>query len=496
LWLPALLCGGTSGWQAWLPPLTLLAATCCLMRAWTSGRIKERRPIAALLGFVALGLGWSFLIFSVRAWELPETGEPLDRDAYREVLTAELENRAGPKLQQALTEVERSNLQAWLAPMREITAMPPGVIEAPSATGNPPLLRLVPACDLMRNQLAELAREKRKAGDHPGAFTHTAQMLSLSRTMRNKAPLKYYLAAVRVEAAALKSLDQLCRAGPDQKLLQLISDELKRHEAETPPPVDCLQAECFRSGGVLENAALWTFYSGPGRVPDRWLAGWISLSFETPWEEQRSVRLWQAIWAGLLRGVTTPHWELPQQGGELTNRTEMTRLIMEGWVAPPEGPGARLDRDHLARLLDSSWMSDDRLFTPMVALRSAGNRSAWQVSAARLAVALQLYRLREGTPARQLQQLVPNYLTKLPVDSYSGQSFHYRVSRGEELIYLRPDGRGRTRPEPVRVQPGQAILWSTGPDRTNNGGHKHGERLADNDRGWSTEGFDLLTLVR
>ena len=44
LWLPSLLCGGMSGWQLWAPPLILLLATWSLMRAWTSGRLRERKP--------------------------------------------------------------------------------------------------------------------------------------------------------------------------------------------------------------------------------------------------------------------------------------------------------------------------------------------------------------------------------------------------------------------------------------------------------------------
>src|SRR5207245_348514 len=105
LWLTSLLCRGMSGWQLWLPPLVMLLATRMLVRAWAGGRIKERKPLAALIGFALAALFWIALNFAYRAWEIPEVGEPLDRQAFRASVPTGRTNQAGQKIQEALGEI-------------------------------------------------------------------------------------------------------------------------------------------------------------------------------------------------------------------------------------------------------------------------------------------------------------------------------------------------------------------------------------------------------
>jgi hypothetical protein len=491
LWLPALLCGGLSGWQLWLPPLVLLAATRFLIRAWAGGRIKERRPLTATIGFAAAALVWSFATFGVRAWELPEVPEPLDRDDFR---AAMLEARDARQIQDALAEVERKEAAAWLPQMVEAAQLPPGVLEPPSATGQAPTLRLLPPCRTMTEKLTELARSKQAQGQPGPALEHLTQLLALSRTMRCKAPPGFYLAGVEVETRTLDELDtSILQGKPAANLLRRVLDELNRHAAETPPPLDCLETECFRAEGALNNAAGWSFYSGSRRIRERWLAGWIALSLEAPWEEQRAVRLWRAVWGGLFRAVKTPHWELPQTSTPITSDNETTRDILRGWLPPAAGAGTSITAQELARLLDHSWMSDERLFTAVVPLRMAATRAQWRVDAHRLAVALQLYQIQEGKTAQHLKTLVPKYLSDVPTDPYSGELFRYRISGGEEVTLIEQRG-GRPWQIAHVVSPGQAILWSSGPDRTDNGARKHAD-LPDDDAGWGREGYDLITIV-
>ena len=88
-----------------------------------------------------------------------------------------------------------------------------------------------------------------------------------------------------------------------------------------------------------------------------------------------------------------------------------------------------------------------------------------------LAIALSLYRLEEGKPAQDLQVLVPKYFPGgLPIDPYSGQSYRYRGA---------PDN----------------IVWSTGPDRIDHGGRKHGGHLVTDDAQWANGDFDLVEPV-
>jgi hypothetical protein len=500
LWLPSLLCLGMGGWQVWVLPLVALAATRALVRAWAGGRIKERKPLLALAGFGLVALAWAALVFAFRAWNIPDLGEPLDRAAFRASIPTGLDNPAGQKIQEALADFDNPGAGAedwlplwrhdWLSLLAEVTNLPAGVIETPRGDGELPLLKHLVVCRRMAGQLRFLAQGALKEGKPAAAVDHLAQILALSRNLRNKAPLASYLVGIEIEESALRGLASWLAWGkPAPGLLRRALDELNRHAAETPPPLDCLQTECFRAGGLLDTPTAWAFRRGEGRLQEKWLADSIALSLDTPWEDERKRRLWRAVWAGLFRAVRTPHWQLADAPEELEAGRTTTRQILRGWL-PADGPGASLSRERLAGLLEESWLSDVRLFAPVVPLRAAANGARWRVDATRLAMALGLYQLGEGKPAQKLEALVPNYLPQLPVDPYSGQGFRYRISTGEVLEIPGAGGLAW-----VRVPPGQGILWSTGPDRVDHGGRRHAGEAPEDDPLWARGGFDLITVV-
>jgi len=492
LWLPTVLCRGMGGWQVWLPPFAMLLVTRFLIRAWASGRIKDRKPVAVLIGTGLVCLAWASLVFSRRALEMPDVGEPMDRLAFNKSIPQGADNKAAGKIEEALAEFQKDGKEGpWLPALAEATRLPAGVIVMPTGDGQAPILRHLPVCRKMTDRLRLLSREKLARGQPDKAFEHLAQILALSRSLRNKAPLESYLAGIQIENSALDSLDQLLVHGkPAPKLLKDVLDELNHHAAETPPPLDCLNTECFRAGGVLANPTSWSFFSEvDARIPERWLAGGIAFSLDVPWEQERATRLWRMVWAGLYRHLQTPHWQLAQPlgGGKqgFSTTKEATRQILQGWLNTADGPAASWTADNLASTMDRSWLCDEKLFCKVKPLRLAGTRSQWRVDSSRLEVALGLYQIKEGKTATKLADLVPKYLPKLPIDPYSGQDFHYRISNGEQIEFA-----GQQR----NVQPGQAVLWSTGPDRINHGGRKHGEHLPLDDPHWA-DGFDLITVV-
>ena len=474
LWLPSLLCRGMSGWQMLLPALTMLLATWCLMRVWTSGRIRERKPTTALVGFIATVLVWACLNFGYRAWEMPDVGSPMDTTAFRAQIPFSKDNLAAREVDQALGKIDEPN-DAWLAPIAEMARLPVGVLEVPRADGQRPLLIHLPKCQRIT---AGLLRHAQASEPEP-AFEYLAQILSLSRNLRNKAPVESYLVGIETEESALNGLDLLLGRGkPTPKLLRRILDELNRHAAETPPPLDCLLTECLRSGGALANPSVWTL-----AVPERWLVGSIALSMETPWESERKTRLWQLVWAGLFRAMETPYWQLPE-AVEFRTENDSTRAILSAWLPAPDGPGANVTRARLIPLLDESWLADERLFCNVARLRDASTRAQWRVDATRQAIALCLYGIDEQKAAAAVEDLVPKYLPeRLPLDPYSGQRFRYRIADEQRL-----EGIGD-------ILPGQAILWSTGPDRIDHGGRRHGGHLRDDSPLWRRGDFDLITLV-
>jgi hypothetical protein len=501
LWLPSLLCLGMSGWQVWVLPVVALAAGRTLVRAWAGGRAKERRPLTALAGFTLAALAWVGVVLAGRAWEIPDAGEPLDRSAFRATVPTGRDNPAGQLIQEALADLGNPGAAAdewlplwrrdWQTLLAEASRLPVGVIEVPRGDGENPILTHLAVCRKMTAKLRTLAREALKAGQPGDALDHLTQILTLSRNLRNKAVLASYLVGVDLEASALEGLDAWLAGGkPAPALLRRALDELNRHAAQTPPPLDCLRTECFRAGGLVDNASVWAFRRGRSPVPETWLADAIALALDTPWEDERKVRLWRAVWTGLFRAVQTPHWQLPDAADEPEGQRDTTRQALHGWLPPAEGPGASLTRARLARLLDDSWLTDARLFAPVVPLRAAANRARWRVDARRLAVALGLYQLHQGKAAQRLEELVPNYLPQLPVDPYSGQNFGYRISQGEALDIRGPEG-----PELVRVPRGQGIVWSTGPDRVDHGGRRHAGEAPEEDPAWARGEWDLIMVV-
>lgn len=474
LWLPSLLCGGMRGWQVWVLPLLTLGAARLLVRAWAGGRIKERKPIAALVGYALVGLAWVGVNFGYRVCEIPQVGPPLDVEAFKASIPTAADNLAGQKLELALTTAldALEDEQAWLKRLAEATPLPVGMIEMPRSDGQAPNLRHLPAVPKMTERLRARAEKDQNAGR---ALDYLAQLLMLSRNLRNKAPVESYLVGIKTEASALDGLDRWLTARPTPELLRRALEELNRHAAETPAALDCLKTECFRAGGLLAIPTLYT--QAHGRIPERWLGGGIALSLDTPWEDARKIRLWQVVWAGLFRAMETPPWQLPRTADEPLRASKVTQDILRGWL-----PGDALSPAEVARQLDASWLTDERLFAPVVPLRDAGTRARWRVDSTRLTTALALYRLAEGKPAARLDNLVPKYQSQLPTDPYSGETYRYRLSQGEQI-----DGLGK-------VAAGQGVVWSTGPDGVDHGGEKHGTLLTEDLR-WEREGLDLIRLV-
>jgi hypothetical protein len=435
-------------------------------------------------------------------------GAPLDRTAFRASLPTGDANLGAAKIQDALADVslileEHARLEGadraalrlakvralskgvWLARLSEAGRLPTAMIETPLSEGLERRLTHLPNCLKVARALRELAEAKQLAGNHAAAFEHLAQMLTLSRALRFKAPVESYLAGIDVETSALAGLDVwLSRAAPDAALLKTAQDELDRHAAQTPSPRDCLETECYRCGGNLAKPHLWSFAFGAERIPEPWLVNGVAFSLDVPWEAERKTRLWQATWAGLFRGLEARHWELPPDWGATDGKKATTRQILKHWLPAAEGPGASLTREQLASRLDASWLSDERLFIDIAPLRAVKTRSQWRIDAARLSVALARFHVDHGKAAAKLDDLVPKHVAALPLDPYSGRSIGYRISKGEHI-------------DPVGdVGAGQGILFSTGPDRTDHGGRKQGAHRNDDDPQWSGRELDLIVVLR
>jgi hypothetical protein len=77
----------------------------------------------------------------------------------------------------------------------------------------------------------------------------------------------------------------------------------------------------------------------------------------------------------------------------------------------------------------------------------------------------------------------------LPADPFANGPFHYRVSPGEDVVWYRARAESSNR----RVDAGQGVLWSVGPDLQDNGGRVN-DPTAWRYSGWKP-GADILFLV-
>src|SRR5205823_6518967 len=82
--------------------------------------------------------------------------------------------------------------------------------------------------------------------------------------------------------------------------------------------------------------------------------------------------------------------------------------------------------------------------------------------------ALRSWQLKhEGKLPEALGELVPSELSRLPLDPYSGQPFHY-IRSGERMIDpLLQKGEGI---QAVKIREGQRLLYSVGYDGMDDGG--------------------------
>jgi hypothetical protein len=477
LWLPSILCGGMRSWPLLAPPLILIGGAAGLARAWMTGRIQERKPVAAVGVLGTAILAWVALVAGNRATQVPDVGAPFDTAAFRASLPAPNGNDAGRLINFAAQEFSEPDNDQWQATLAKIVPLPLGVLEMPRGDDQAPLLKELPTCQKMADELLRNVFWR----DPNSAIDNMVVILALSRNLRNKAPINSYLAGVAIERNAFDGLDGLLARGePDVKILGRVFDELNRHAVETPPLLDCLHTECFRSAGVLANPALWAARD-ERTFSQRWLPNAVALSLETPWEASRKTRLWRAVWGGLMRGGETPSWQLSPEANPITATKVASHKILKDWLPAMDGQG--LSKQQVATWLDQSWLADEQLFPPVAPLRVAATRSRWRVDSSRLVVALSRYRLETGKLARDLDELAPKYFPGgLPIDPYSGQPFRYRIAGDQAVL-------------PAGAEVGDGLLWSTGPDRIDHGGRRNGSHLSDDNDRWANGQLDLIKVT-
>jgi hypothetical protein len=502
LWTPSLLVGGLPVWQVLLVPVVLLLTTRLTLWPWISDRLWTFRPMLGAVGAGALivlilaGCLWR------RAVEVPDVGEPFDVKAFTATLPPPEKNEAGPLIRSAAAAMidyrakvekklgppgaapgtddqvqgegpispsgsipyyrlqedvlengwSRRNYEIgrwldslfegqWARDAQKGARLPLGMVQDPRLTdAQTPLWQICQETQEMAWLFAARALQLQARGDSRAALDHLETVLGLSRQMKNFAPAPLFLHGNSMEAMALTALQLwLERVGPDKELLRAAQDMLKRHEAASPDPVNAVKAQF-----LVERNSTPHWRTG-GKLPDKLVA----VAGEVPWEKERQVRIFNAIYAGVLSEIQEPS---RGGGGGLRQTPDhqldaLSRLALRTGLPPRHGPGSDISPRQWGEYLQQCWVHAYPGIFHLPQLVNARSRQALCVM--QLVIAAARYQADHGKPPGELHALVPDYLPALPIDPLSGQPFRYRISQGEDLENLTP---------PVTLAPGQAVV--------------------------------------
>jgi hypothetical protein len=328
----------------------------------------------------------------------------------------------------------------WSELAAEAAAKPVGVYESPSLA-NTAALTAAALDNAKRMAVAILARgfQRHAAGD-PGAFVSAFRIVvALTRNMRNGGGHLALGAGLDVERIALLAAEVWLERleGRSDLMIALARAATETDDTILFDPRPHLLSDRYVTRGIMlaPNQWLTTALDVRGRDPERAAAeaDLVALAWAVPWEKERTRRL-----VGL--------------APEIGPRSTLTAL----------GTG----RPGLV-LLARGRSAVDAIEVDLQ-LRVA--RRATILKAAILAFQTE----HNCAPAEPVELVAGGYLPRLPEDPYArGRLWGYRVSDGQPLVG-RPRAALTGRPQEtayvVPVKVGQAIVWSVGPDRVDQGG--------------------------
>jgi hypothetical protein len=535
VWVPSMLEGGIQAWQPFGPPVLLLVATLPLLRPWAAGRIASWTTAKRLAPFAALATFWIVGGLAYRVWEIPDVALPYDLNAFKAGLPGADDNRAGelvrsacmrfeslshevksrqaappaagmapgapaaagppappglaapavaapalmpaePPVNRAMTTLTRGwppddrDLDDWLdelfkgdwmSSLNEAADLPPGLVEdLRNATWDTPLRLVQPAREI-GVVLAARGLQRQAAGDDAAFVENLRLGLGLARALRHHAPKAAALAGASVEDDFLSGLDRWMEhlnGRPDllRKALGLLSAYLETAPADE---VDQDAVDYLIAHNSLSDPVPWataSLYMEQGmRDWDAEAVGrqaqWVALTgLLIPWEHERQERVLRWLFAD-------------------PNLTRRRDVVL--------------------------WLGPVAMLAPYASNPSSKTDRECRERAMQLELALRLFQAENGRPARTLDEVVPAHLAAVPLDPYDGNPFRYRLSAGEQITWpAEPNPQGG--PAQLgwagrEIPSGQGVLWSTGPNKTDDGG----KRQHNSSGGPNSPGEDQIFLV-
>lgn len=462
-------------WSVFLVPVALLAAS----RAWAADWLFERegaRPwlkLGAWLGVPAVLLGGSYV--SYRAYGLADVGPryadadliapmpPPGQDAaalYRgagEVIRPPTERDGGftQKVDDAIRhgwDGAPAEVVAWwksnaagLDLARRTSTLPMARFEGLersliAATPDPAFEN----ARLLADLLGLDARERLARGDLAGAWDDALALLRMANQLAGNVPTLTRMN--QATAIHHRGVGLAFEALDDPKVTLDFANKILA-DLKALPSLPSLADAVKVEAAIIDRSLNLSGQDLAGLLlnPRGQLSVAETLRFArieaAPWERERARRVCRRMIDGDLRAVALD----PSTRGSLLSSQ------------PLDGSASRL-AGMLLPNLDAFLKQLDR--------ETVGRRALDQV------VALRSWKLaHDGQDAESLQVLVPGLLANLPLDPYSGWPFRYRRSEGQAVVPpIEPDNLPvNASPE---TRPGQFLLYSVGPDRTDNQGDR------------------------
>jgi hypothetical protein len=346
----------------------------------------------------------------------------------------------------------------WVGMVKEAVDLPPGMIEdmrnltyASSESWQAKEITVV---------LAVRGLERQAAGDDEVFVENFRMGLKLSLAMRHRAPSMDVSNGRESEVLLLKGLDRwLERLHGRPDLLHQALDDLSHYaDATAQSDEDQDLMEDLMIMNTVHDPLRWLEYNLTVYNDSRTLdpsvqteALWVATAWLAPWEHERQQRVLRVIFWG----------DDAQRKALRPDTVGSLWWFVYGRAKPNKLTNIGLERAGILKL------------------------------------ALRWYQADNGKLPETLDPLVPKYLPSLPIDPFDpeGKPFHYRLSRGEEIEWPKdsllvggsispPDATPKAAavapenavwppPAPrLTIPAGQGVLWSVGPDKIDDGGHR------------------------
>ncbi len=435
-----------------VPPAVLLAITW----AWSGDWLFDRPAPGRWLRLGVLLIGTSFLVaggyIGYRAWSIPDPGPVPAPAAWTDVApsplpaaenAAELYLQAGRRLdnrndsseflnrnRELLDEVRRAAARAVCRFPRPIK---PTLVDHPEQV---PVGRL--------GQLVSLdVKEREQRGDLAGAWDGIVVLFRMARHFSEPAGLAQYLSGLSLEQMALGLTMEWAveREQSPERLLAALT--AYREMPKIPPPAEAVRAEANLAENTLDLPSdtfrdfLYETLHGKRRPGAMEYA--LIDAMTSPWERARTRRVNRLVTRAAIDDASREPWQRARNADIEIQYAEQSTPLARALLPNPKSFFLQNDRNEVAR----------RALVQILAIR------VWQ--------------LRHGGQfPERLDQLVPEILSSLPSDPYSGRNPFRYIRSNEQLVAPLDSAIFQV---PTRAaSKGSRLLYSVGYDFRDDGG--------------------------